>query len=142
MKKLQFAFASLLLLAVFTTGSAFTSNVETSKTSKVFSPDFYDWSAANFTIGVSSSTLLSNPNNWNGPLTSGALCNGGNKMCGAVVTYSGSPAPIEQDIINAIKAEYDRLVTAGTLGTVFVHNYSWIVTINGVSVTIQVFFKP
>ena len=109
------------------------------KESKKFTTVAYVWIGSTFTVGTNTpTTLLNTASNWQ---TGTPSCNGGSNICAASATYTGT-APTEQQVINAVKAEYDRLLaispSPGFLDATFVDGYSWTVTINSVSVTIKI----
>ncbi len=142
MKKILKSSVIVALFAVIATmGSAFKTNTTTESTltkTNFFTTTYYTWTGLDFIVGgTTSSTALNTSSNWDGGSSSAPSCPSPfDKLCAAQVEYTGTPAPTKQQVIDAIKAEYDRLAPQ-----TFTNGYSWTVTIGGVSVTITIRLK-
>jgi hypothetical protein len=133
MKK-QLLLASFLLLAL-TIGSSFNSKNTTSK----FANFCLDWTGATFTRG-DASTPLNILTNWTKDVNCGTTCpNPFKKLCKSEITLVSGTMPSDQAIIDGIKTQYDALVAAGTLNTIWIDGYTFTITIGGnvISVTIR-----
>jgi len=101
----------------------------------------YQWTnSTNFQIGTSPSTPISTITNY----ASGTTTTGGSTYLSQVeASYSGSTAPTEQSILDAVKTEYDRLknISQSTLLSTFVDGYQFTASPSGVSTQITVFLK-
>ena len=127
MKRLKVALL-LLLVGVAIAGVAFTTD-----SAKRFSTANYTWSHSTpFTIGLSDEELLDDTDKW----SPGTSATGGSTYLGYVkVVWTGSPAPTEQQMADAVKQRYKQN------GNILTNGETWNAIINGVLVTFTVYLK-
>jgi hypothetical protein len=110
MKNLKIALLAVLVLGAAAVAVAFKANPTPPKP---FDGTIeYAWTggahipAIEFVIGTTSSSELSNPDNFSTTIPS---CTGSTRLCKVTVTYTGSPSPLitEQQILDQLKAHYD-----------------------------------
>jgi hypothetical protein len=147
MKNFKLLFATLLLMAVTSISATKPLPQEPAPTKPI--PRgikvYFLWLGAahspaiDFVCGTTSSTELSTSSNWDNGSSSNASCSSPNhKICTICIEILLGSQPPKQDIINEVKAEYDRL--AG-LGQTFTDGYNWNPTIGGSSIRIVIYLK-
>lgn len=130
MKNLKIALVTLLFAAITTLGSAFKAEAQT----------YYKWTGAAFTVGTSGSAALNVSTNWDNGSTTAPSCPTPFSLLCAIKVVITSGTPTKQNVINAVKTEYERLAGL-TPPQTFTDGYSFTVNDGTGNYTITVSLK-